>query len=293
MGDYSGLRILLIGRTGQIGWELERSLSLLGKITAVDSLQLDLKKPTDIRRWIDETKPQIIVNAAAYTAVDKAETDRDNAMLINGVAPGIIGEEARKIGSLVIHYSTDYVFDGRKTEPYDETDLASPVNFYGKTKFAGEQALQNSGVKNIIFRTGWAYGLRGKNFMLTILRLAKEHEKLTIVNDQLGAPTWSRLIAEATSKIIVQKGAELGDFQGVYHLTCQGQTTWYEFAREILDFSPDGQLKSKVIQPVTSYEYLLPAKRPRYSVLDNGKLVKVFGISLPSWQEALRMVLVQ
>ena len=292
MQNDVGLKILLIGRSGQVGWELERSLAPLGRIIAVDHSQLDLQKPADIRRWINEVEPQIIVNAAAYTAVDKAESDRDAALAINGTALGILGEEARKVNAAVIHYSTDFVFGGRKSAPYVENDPAGPINFYGETKLAGEQALQSSGAAHVILRTSWVYGLRGKNFLRTVLRLAKEQPRLTIVNDQIGAPTWSRLIAEATALIIAKKGQALVDVQGLYHLTCQGQTTWYEFAQQILTFSPAVQADEIEIQPITSDQYLAPAKRPHYSVLDNGKLLHAFGILLPSWQDTLRMALV-
>ncbi|MDR3561793.1 MAG: dTDP-4-dehydrorhamnose reductase [Negativicutes bacterium] len=284
-------RILLIGRNGQIGWELERTLAPLGDLVAVNSSQLDLGKPADIRSWVTETGPQIIVNAAAYTAVDKAETDRDAARAVNAAALEILGEEARKAGAAVFHYSTDYVFDGRKAGPYVEDDPVDPINFYGETKLAGERALAQSGARYVIFRTSWVYGLRGKNFLQTILRLAKEQKNLTIVNDQTGAPTWSRLIAEATALVIAKRGQVLDEVQGIYHLTCQGRATWYEFAQAILAASPGlGPDRPKVL-PITSAQYPTPAKRPEYSVLDNGKLTEVFAVSLPAWQDALQMAL--
>ena len=280
----------MLGQSGQIGWELARTLAPLGLLTIPDSRRLDLGNPADIRRWIADCRPQIIVNAAAYTAVDKAETDQETALAVNGVAPGILGEEARKIGSLVIHFSTDYVFDGGKQAPYTELDPVNPINVYGKTKLAGEQALQASGAPHIIFRTSWVYGLRGRNFLGTILRLAAEGRPLTIVNDQTGTPTWCRMAAEATALVIAQKGLALADVQGIYNLTCQGETTWYEFARQILLLQPDPRLKESDVGPITSDQYITPARRPGCSVLDNAKMENTFGVSLPHWLEALKLV---
>jgi dTDP-4-dehydrorhamnose reductase len=285
------LRILLIGRNGQIGWELERTLSPLGNITAPDSSQLDLLNVADIRRWIGGVKPQIIVNAAAYTAVDKAEVEPEFAKVINGIAPGILGEEAKKIGAAVIHFSTDYVFSGEKRTPYTETDPTNPINTYGETKLAGELALQSSGAVHIILRTSWVYGLRGRNFLLTILRLIKEQQRLTIVNDQTGAPTWSRMIAEVTAQIIAQKGRTLDEVAGIYHLTCQGQTTWYEFAQQIAALHPDCRPAVADIHPIPSEQYVTAARRPQYSVLSNDKLMNTLGIQLPAWQDALAMAI--
>lgn len=284
-------KILLIGRNGQVGWELTRTLAPLGEVVALDSSQLDLGKPADIRRWINDIKPDIIVNAAAYTAVDKAETDQDGAMAINGTALEIIGREAHKTGSLVIHYSTDYVFDGDSIAPYRETDPVNPINVYGKTKLAGEQALASTGAQYIILRTSWVYGLRGHNFLQTMLRLTSEKRQLTIVNDQAGAPTWSRMIAEATAQVIAKKGRELVAFGGIYHLTCQGRTTWYEFARQIVALRSNPLPHPVDIVPITSEQYLTAARRPKNSILDNGKIFRTFGVLLPDWQNTLRMVL--
>ena len=197
-------KILLTGKNGQVGWELERSLQPLGQVIAFDRSGLDLASPDSIRAVIREVKPELIVNPAAYTAVDKAESEPDLAMAVNGVAPGIIAEEAKRLGAALIHYSTDYVFDGTKAEPYTEDDVPKPINVYGKTKLAGEQAVQAIGVPHLIFRTSWVYGMRGKNFLLTILRMAKEKDELRIVDDQFGAPTWSRMIAETTAQVLAQ-----------------------------------------------------------------------------------------
>src|SRR5712664_3510072 len=233
--------ILLTGKNGQIGAELLQFLPQLGEVVALDREQLDLSKPDDIRRATREIRPQLIVNAAAYTAVDLAETDETTARAVNGEAPGVMAKEAKKIGAAMVHYSTDYVFDGSKKTPYDETDSANPINVYGKTKFAGEQAIRSSCVPHLIFRTAWVYATRGRNFLLTILRLATEREELRIVSDQVGAPVCASDLAAATSKILagmcernngrfVFSGAG-----GTYHMSAAGQTTWYDFAKTILE----------------------------------------------------------
>src|ERR1700704_694253 len=228
--------ILLIGKNGQIGAELLRFLPQVGEVVALDREHLDLSKPDDISRAIREIRPQIIVNAAAYTAVDQAETDGMMAQAVNGEAPGVMAEEAKKIGAALVHYSTDYIFDGSKKTPYDESDAANPINVYGKTKFAGEQAIRRSGVPHLIFRTAWVYATRGRNFLLTILHLATEREELRIVSDQVGAPTCASDVAAATSKIlagICENGNVafiLPEASGTYHMSAAGQTTWYDFA---------------------------------------------------------------
>jgi len=284
------LKILLLGRTGQVGWELESALAPQGEIISLGRTELDLADFTAVRDCIDASKPDIIVNAAAYTAVDKAEKDQEAAGAINEIIPRIVGAAAKKIGSVVLHYSTDYVFDGEKLTPYSETDATRPINIYGRTKLAGELALQNSGAAHVILRTGWIYGLRGSNFLLAIQKRLSERQPLTVVNDQTGAPTWSRLIAEATSQIIALKGRALADVSGVYHLTCQGQTTWYEFAQEIAARQA-GLEGFSDIQPVSSDQYKMVARRPRYSVLSNEKLQATFGILLPDWRTALSLAL--
>lgn len=282
--------ILLIGRTGQVGWELERTLAPLGRVAAVARPELDLGAPARISSLIKEIRPAVIVNAAAYTAVDRAEEEPGIAMAVNGTAVGIIGEAAKKTGAAVIHYSTDYVLDGRKTAPYIETDPVNPLNVYGKSKLAGEQALLASGAAALILRTGWVYGLRGKNFLLTIRRLLAERDTLRVVDDQTGAPTWSRLVAEATAQIIARAGRGLADHRGIYHITCQGSTTWCGFAREIAAYHR-GQGKQAEILPVSSAEYGAAAIRPACAVLDNGKLAAAFGLALPDWRAALALVM--
>lgn len=289
------MRILLSGKTGQVGWELQRALVPLGEVIALDRNGMNLASPDSIRTAIRETKPELIVNAAGYTAVDQAESELELAMAINGVAPGIIAEEAKRFGATLVHYSTDYVFDGTKDSPYTEEDTPNPVSVYGKTKLAGERAVEAAGCHHLILRTSWIYGIRGKNFLLTILRLAKERDELRIVDDQIGAPTWSRTIAEATAKIVehclvaraVSPAKEIGRARGIYHLSAAGRTSWFGFASAAL-----GYVESRTkLTPIPSSDYPLPAKRPANSVLSNNKLFEVFGLENPDWNSALRLCL--
>jgi dTDP-4-dehydrorhamnose reductase len=304
-------KILLTGKNGQVGHDLQRFLPRLGEVLALDRQQLDLSRFDEIRRVIREIRPALIVNAAAYTAVDMAEKEHSLAQAINAEAPAIMAEEARRIGAALVHYSTDYVFDGIKNSPYEEADPTEPTNVYGKTKLAGEQAIRDSGAHHLIFRTAWVYSTRGKNFLLTILRLATEREELRIVNDQIGAPTWSREIASATAEVLqkffdrtgnVSAWAELG---GTYHMTAGGETSWFEFAKAILEeakkqaTSPAPWLAeathrkpllSRVVTPITTAEYPTPARRPAYSVLSNIHTVRTFGIELADWRTQLHRV---
>ena len=307
-------RILLIGKNGQVGHDLQRLLPAYGELTAVDRQQLDLAAPDAIRRGVQEIRPQIIINAAAYTAVDQAEKDELAARAINAIAPGILAEQAKQVGAALIHYSTDYVFDGTKTTPYEEDDAPNPLGAYGRTKLEGEQAIRDSGVAHLIFRTAWVYSTRGKNFLLTILRLATQREELRIVNDQIGAPTLSHELAEATAKVLSQLPAmknasmdeSLAGLGGTYHMTAGGATNWYEFATTILDdasASIQGKkpawlltalngapLVTRRVVPITTVEYPTPARRPPYSVLSNERLAKTFGIRLPDWNAQLGRV---
>jgi len=285
-------RIMLTGKNGQVGWELQRTLAPLGEVVALDRRQLDLSDSKQIRELVREIKPNLIVNAAAYTAVDKAESEPEIAMAINGVAPGILAEEAKRIGAAIIHYSTDYVFDGNKTSPYTEDDTPNPLNEYGRTKLAGEQAVKAAGSPYIILRTGWVYGTHGKNFLLTILRLAHEREELSIVDDQTGAPTWSRMLAEATAQILSDDYNALTAKRGIYHMTASGSTTWYGFSKAIIELDPN--LKEQVckyVRPILSAEYPTPARRPAYSVLSNAKLKAAFEVALPGWEQGLNLAL--
>lgn len=297
------MKILLIGKNGQVGWELQRTLAPLGQVMALGRSQLDLTDAAAVRQTVRSIAPQLIVNAAAYTAVDQAEAEPELAIAINGVAPGILAAEAGRSGSVFIHYSTDYVFDGAKQSPYQESDRPDPLNVYGQTKLAGEQAIQAVGGHYYILRTSWVYGLRGKNFLLTILRLAQERDTLRVVNDQLGAPTWSRLIAAATAQILAQTCAKrpalpLADPAppGIYHLTAAGVTSWHEFAQTILECRaachPELtalKLNPSQIQAIPTSEYPTPAQRPRYSVLDNRKISQEFGLQLPPWRVQLEL----
>jgi dTDP-4-dehydrorhamnose reductase len=298
-------RILLTGKKGQVGAELNTMLQRLGELSAFDRDSLDLANPSQIREAIRGTKPNIIVNAAAYTAVDQAEKEAALATAVNSDAPAVMAEEAKKSGALLLHYSTDYVFDGCKNSPYSEDDGTGPLGVYGESKLAGEEAVRQSGAAHLILRTAWVYGTRGRNFLLTILRLAAEREELRIVNDQFGAPTWSREIASATTAVLAKalKSCKGGDWEicGTYHLTAGGVTTWYGFAQRILDeakqVSPEMQwfeeatkgrrLMTRRVIPITTAEYPLPARRPAYSVLSNLLLDKTFGVRLPEWQQQL------
>jgi dTDP-4-dehydrorhamnose reductase len=307
------LKILLTGKNGQIGHELSRLLPQLGEVVAVDFDELDLLKPEEIRRIIRNVHPNLIVNAAAYTAVNQAETDRATALAINADAPAVMAEEAKKIGAALVHFSTDYVYDGSKGVPYDEDDPPNPLSYYGKTKLAGDLAIQNSGVPHLIIRTAWVYGTRGKNFLLTILRLATQREEIRIVKDQTGAPTWSREIASATTRIIEQVCggespiASLSSLGGIYHLTAAGATNWSEFAQAILDLAGQASASAswftaategrpiiaRRIIPITTAEYPTAARRPAYSVLSNSRCRRTFGFALPDWKAQLQSAMTQ
>jgi dTDP-4-dehydrorhamnose reductase len=285
--------LLLIGRIGQVGWELRRTLAPLARITCVDFPDIDLTHGDSIRRWVRETQPNVVVNAAAYTAVDKAESDSDTAMKINGVAPGILAEEAKKLGALLVHYSTDYVFDGTKTEPYIETDAPNPLGAYGRTKLAGDESVRSVGGAHLIFRLCWVYGARGQNFMLTMMRLAREREKLQVVGDQVGCPTWSRMIAETTALALKQALAmrDWAALIGTYHLASSGVTSWHGFAQAIINLMPAGGKKCSVVEAITTPEYPTPARRPAYSVLNCDKLQRTFDLRLPHWEESLKQAI--
>jgi dTDP-4-dehydrorhamnose reductase len=274
------VRILLTGPTGQVGAALLETLPRLGEVVAAGHARLDLANPDSIRRAVSAARPGVIVNAAAYTAVDKAESERDAAFAVNATAPGVLAEEAKRTGALLVHYSTDYVFDGGKATPYVESDPPDPINAYGESKLAGEQAVAKSGCRHLVLRTSWVYGPRGKNFYLTMLRLAKERPELKVVDDQVGAPTSSLEIARATA-LLIGKGAE-----GLYHMTAAGETTWCGFARAILG-------RAGIATPVAAIrteDYPAPAKRPRNSRLDCARLRADFGVVLAPWEEGLAEV---
>jgi dTDP-4-dehydrorhamnose reductase len=285
--------LLLIGKIGQVGWELRRTLAPLGRVIAVDYPEIDLTDGASIQKWVRQTSPSIVINAAAFTAVDKAETESERCQLINGVAPGILAEEAKKANALLVHYSTDYVYDGTKRTPYVEEDLPNPLGAYGRSKLAGDQAVQQAGLPHLIFRLCWVYGARGQNFMLTMMRLAREREKLRVVQDQVGCPTWSRMIAETTALALKQvlSTAERDSLSGVYHLAASGQTSWHGFAEAIVNLMPQEGKKCGTVEPITTADYPLPAKRPAFSVLSCEKLDRTFGLRLPVWEESLKQVL--
>jgi dTDP-4-dehydrorhamnose reductase len=292
------VKILLTGKDGQVGWELHRVLPSLGDVVALDRSEMDLARAGSITDRVRDVRPDIIVNAGAYTAVDKAESDPDLAMTVNGIAPGILAEEAQKLGALLIHYSTDYVFDGTKTGAYLEEDVPNPLNVYGATKLAGERAIQAVGAAHTIVRTSWVYGSRGRNFMLTMLRLARERDELRVIDDQVGAPTWSRSIAEATARILKLRlaqnvGASCPAHNGIFHLTAAGSVSWFGFAREIMAQTPTARERSPKLIPISSREYATPAKRPRNSLLSDERLSRTFGFTLGQWQTDLRAALAE
>jgi dTDP-4-dehydrorhamnose reductase len=299
----------LTGQTGQVGRELMPRLRQIGDLTSFDHRQLDLTKPEDIRHALRKVQPDVIVNAAAYTAVDRAESDEILARAVNAVAPAVMAEEAKKLGALMVHYSTDYVFDGRKRNPYLEDDAPNPLNVYGRTKLEGEQAIQQIGPAYFIFRTAWVYARAGRNFLLTVLRLATEREDMSIVRDQRGAPTSSVEIASATATVLSQvlssesRKLPWSRISGIYHMTAGGETTWYDFACRILALAadrPDADwfraatadrpLIVRRVVPITTSDFPTPARRPAYSVLATRKLNDTFGVALPHWEEQLKTV---
>ena len=284
-------KILIFGRVGQVGWELRHKLACLGQVSSVDFPEIDFSKPETIRQAIRAAEPTVIVNAAAHTAVDKAEAAPEPAWALNATGPGVIAEEAKRLGALMVHYSTDYVYDGSKQGPWLETDPTGPLNMYGQTKLAGDEAIAAAGGDYLILRTSWVYGARGANFLLTMLRLAKERPELRIVDDQTGSPTTSECIAQATADILAQvlspAGEGLAGRSGVYHLTNSGATTWFGFAKAFLS----KQASCPKLTPITTSEYPVPAKRPVNSVLSCEKLADTFGVRMPSWENALDLVL--
>jgi dTDP-4-dehydrorhamnose reductase len=279
------VRILLTGKNGQLGWELGRALSALGEVNASDREELDLAAPDLIVSAVRSARPDVIVNTAAYTAVDRAESEPDAAFAINARAAGVLAEEARRAGALFVHYSTDYVFDGTKESPYVEDDAPNPLNVYGRSKLAGEQAVRSAGGPHIILRTSWVYAARGKNFLLTMRRLLKEKGAARVVSDQIGAPTSAGALADATAEILRRYDASaLAKVPGVYHATAGGSTSWHGFATEIARLE---QVSPLGVVPITSREYPAPAQRPKNSRLSNEKLLRTFGVRLPPWQACL------
>lgn len=279
------MRILLTGAAGQLGRELKRSLACLGEVIARDRQQLDLARADTLRAAVRAAAPSVIVNAAAYTAVDKAETEPAVANAVNALAPAILAEEAKRLGALLIHYSTDYVFDGRKATPYTEDDAPNPLAAYGHSKLAGELAIAASGCRHLIFRTSWVYGLHGANFLKTMLRLGRERDELRVVGDQFGAPTWTRHLADATALILARKEVP----NGLYHFAGAGETSWHGYAEAIFAEAQRNGLmdKSPVVHRIASANYPLPAPRPANSRLDCAKFRRDFDLALPDWRTGL------
>ena len=284
-GARTRSRILLSGCTGQLGRELKRSLASLGELVARDHRQLDLADPQVLRDAVRTIQPTAIVNAAAYTAVDQAEAEPALADAINGVAPGVLAEEAMRLGALLIHYSTDYVFDGAKSAPYTEADQPAPLSAYGRSKLAGELAIAAAGGRHLIFRTSWVYGLHGGNFMKTMLRLGRERNELRVIGDQFGAPTWTRHLADVTALILARAETP----SGLYHLAAAGETSWHGYAEAIFAEARAAGLleQSPKVHRITSADYPLPAPRPANSRLDCSRFSGDFGLALPDWRTGL------
>lgn len=288
--------ILLTGKTGQVGWELQHTLAPLGTVTALGRDEMDHANPDSIRSAIRSVKPDIIVNAAGYTTVDKAEAEAELAMRINAVAPGIIAEEAKRAGAMLVHYSTDYVFDGKQSRPYSEEDEPNPLNAYGKSKLEGERAIQAVGGTYLILRTSWVYSARGNNFVLAILRLAREKAVLQVVNDQVGSPSWARALAAATAELL-RHPRRIRGHAGIYHLSAGGQTSRYELAVAIVRFMKElsGSAAGWAdISPVATDQYpAQPARRPLHPVTDKRRIQRVFGVEMSPWEAQLRSFLAE
>ncbi len=291
------MKILLLGKNGQVGWELQRALATLGEVVALDrhpsdGLCGDLGNLELLRKAVQSTAPDVIVNAAAYTAVDKAETDQDNARLINAQAVALLAQESARLGCLLVHYSTDYVFNGNGSAPWREEDSVAPVNFYGATKLEGEQAIQASGCNYLIFRTSWVYGARGNNFARTMLKLAADRTELKVIADQIGAPTGADLIADVTATAI-RKASRDNSVCGVYHLAASGFTSWHEYAALVIDMGRQNglPLATEQVTPIPTEQYPTPARRPLNSRLNTEKLRQTFSLHLPSWQSGVTRML--
>ncbi len=292
------MRIVLFGKNGQLGREFQRILPAWGEVIPLGRDQLDLSDPGALEDVLSDRKPRLIINASAYTNVDRAEKEADAAMQINAVAPGTMAEMARKLNSVFVHYSTDYVFDGGKGSPYLETDAVNPLNLYGKSKLAGEENIKQAGEAYLILRTSWVYSLRGESFVNKVLGWARNHAKLKIVSDQIGSPTWARALAEVTRDALIQYNdglfEKIRERRGIYHLAGRGYTSRYEWAKQILalDPNPTGQLV-QTIEPVSSMEFPAPAARPLFSALDCARFEETFGAQMPEWSDALKLAMAE
>jgi dTDP-4-dehydrorhamnose reductase len=300
VGGGATLNIVVVGRSGQIAWELQRLLKGLGPVTAIGRPEIDLTNPGSVRPAIRELKPGVLVNAAAYTAVDRAEAEPELAMAVNAEAPRVMAEEAKRLNALFVTYSTDYVFDGRKTSPYTESDVTNPLSVYGASKLAGDRAIEAVGGAHLIFRTSWVYGPRGKNFLLSMMKAAAERDQLRVVDDQIGAPTSSRDIAQATLQIIQRVvdgdgGAHrLGERRGIYNMTSQGSVSWYGFTATIIEEMRRRGLNQghlAKVAPIPTSEYPTAATRPENSRLSGEKMSQTFGVKLPDWKTSLLTVM--
>jgi len=290
------MRIVLFGKNGQLGWELERTLPLLGEVVSLDRKQLDLCDLHAIQNTLDDLRPDLIVNASAYTEVDKAEIESETAMKINAMAPGIMAEAARKFNAVLIHYSTDYVFDGKTNVPYTEAATTNPLNVYGKSKVVGEKNIEQAGGAYLILRTSWVYSLRGNSFVNKVLGWARNNETLKLVNDQVGNPTWARMLAEITSLTLAKNSENLfeniKEKRGIYHLAGSGHASRFEWATHILANDPNRERQVvRNILPATSDEFPTPAIRPLYSALDCSKFEKIFDLRLPDWKDTLQLAM--
>lgn len=291
--------ILILGGNGQVGWELQRALAPLGRLTVCDRQRGNLEDLIGLRTLVTALRPSVIVNAAAYTAVDKAEAEFDRARRVNAEAVGLLAELAAELGAWLVHYSTDYVFDGSGDQPFAEDAPTGPLNAYGRTKLAGEQAIQRSGCRHLIFRTSWVYAARGGNFAKTMLRLAADREELHVVADQIGAPTSAELIADVTAQAIarLRHDPEAHALAGLYHLAASGETSWHGYARFVIEQASRLGLPLKTqperVLPIMTHEYPLPAPRPQNSRLDTRKLRTTFGLTLPSWEFHVKRMLVE
>ncbi len=286
------MRILLLGKNGQLGWELARCLPPLGQVVSADFPDIDLCNPASVRTAVQAAKPEVIVNATAYTAVDQAESQSDLAYGVNCSGPAVLAEEAKSRDAVLIHYSTDYVFDGTKGQPYLETDSTQPLNVYGKSKLAGEQALQTTDGAYLILRTAWVYSLRGDSFVNKLLRWARQNETLRVVDDQVSNPTWARMLAEITAQALARGAGALRERKGLYHLAGRGYASRFEWAQRILELDPHNQEQSvKTLAPASTSDFPTPAQRPLFSALDCTRFEQTFGLALPDWKEALALAM--
>jgi dTDP-4-dehydrorhamnose reductase len=300
MGAVTALNILLLGKNGQVGWELQRSLLPLGHVTALDFDSTDhcgdFANPAGIADTVRALRPDVIVNAAAHTAVDKAESEPDLARLLNATTPGVLAAEAARLGALLVHYSTDYVFDGSGNQPWLETDAPAPLSVYGRTKLEGEQLIQQSGAQHLILRTSWVYAARGGNFAKTMLRLAQERERLTVIDDQWGAPTGADLLADVTAHAIRHLAQRPQD-SGLYHCVAAGETNWHQYAQAVLalatQLKPATPLKATEVAPVPTSAFPTPAQRPHNSRLNTTRLQATFGLRLPHWRDGVARMLAE